>query len=96
VGVGASAELLRAVGYEVEVLNTGCCGMAGAFGYETEHYDVSMRVGELKLFPELRAGAAAGQISVAAVGTSCRSQIADGAGLKANHSIVLVSQKLMV
>jgi Fe-S oxidoreductase len=95
IGVSASAELLRAVGYEVEVLNTGCCGMAGAFGYEAEHYNVSMQVGELMLFPEIRNAAAAGQSSVVAVGTSCRSQIEDGTGVKARHSIVMVSQKLI-
>jgi Fe-S oxidoreductase len=53
-GVSASVELLRSCGYEVEVLDTGCCGMAGTFGYEAEHYDLSMQVGELKLFPLLR------------------------------------------
>jgi len=94
VGVNASAELLRAAGYGVEVLNTGCCGMAGAFGYEAEHYAVSMQVGELKLLPEVRRAAADGQSSIAAVGTSCRSQIADGAGVRAEHSIRLVAQML--
>jgi FAD/FMN-containing dehydrogenase/Fe-S oxidoreductase len=95
IGVSASAELLRAVGYEVEVLNTGCCGMAGAFGYEAEHYNVSMQVGELMLFPEIRNAAVDGQSSVVAVGTSCRSQIEDGTGVRARHSIVMVSQKLI-
>ena len=94
VGVNASAELLKAVGYNVEVLNTGCCGMAGAFGYESNHYDLSMQVGELKLFPEIRSKNKTGQTSVAAVGTSCRSQIEDGTGVVARHSIQLVSNKL--
>ncbi len=93
VGVAASAELLRAVGYGVEVLDTGCCGMAGAFGYEDEHYAVSMQVGELKLLPEARR-AASEQAYVAAPGTSCRSQIADGAGVQAQHTIQLVAQIL--
>jgi FAD/FMN-containing dehydrogenase/Fe-S oxidoreductase len=53
-GVNATVEVLRSCGFEVEVLDTGCCGMAGTFGYETEHYDLSMLVGELKLFPLLR------------------------------------------
>lgn len=52
-GTGATVELLRLCGYNVEVLETGCCGMAGTFGYEVEHYELSMRVGELKLFPLL-------------------------------------------
>jgi Fe-S oxidoreductase len=53
-GTGATVELLRSCGYEVELLDTGCCGMAGTFGYEAEHYELSMKVGELKLFPLLR------------------------------------------
>lgn len=52
-GTGATVELLRLCGYDVEVLEAGCCGMAGTFGYEAEHYELSMRVGELKLFPLL-------------------------------------------
>lgn len=101
VGVGASAELLRMAGYEVEVLDSGCCGMAGAFGYESERYDVSMQVGELALFPAIRSAivdhgprTVHRPSSVVAVGTSCRSQIADGTGVEANHSIVLVAQRL--
>jgi FAD/FMN-containing dehydrogenase/Fe-S oxidoreductase len=53
-GANATVEVLRLCGYDVEVLDTGCCGMAGTFGYEAEHYDVSMKVGELKLFPILK------------------------------------------
>ncbi|MEI7847624.1 MAG: FAD-linked oxidase C-terminal domain-containing protein [Chloroflexota bacterium] len=94
VGLNASTELLRTVGYTVDVLNTGCCGMAGAFGYEVEHCDLSMQVGELKLFPELRSKTAKSGVTVAATGTSCRSQISDGTGIKARHSVVLVLQKL--
>jgi Fe-S oxidoreductase len=52
-GTGATVELLRACGFDVELLDTGCCGMAGTFGYEAEHYELSMKVGELKLFPAL-------------------------------------------
>ena len=54
-GTTATIELLHSCGYEVELMDTGCCGMAGTFGYEAEHYDLSMKVGELKLFPALRA-----------------------------------------
>jgi Fe-S oxidoreductase len=53
-GTDATMELLRACGYEVELMDTGCCGMAGTFGYEAEHYELSMKVGELKLFPKIR------------------------------------------
>jgi len=52
-GTHATVELLRACGFNVELMDTGCCGMAGTFGYEAEHYDLSMRVGGLKLFPQL-------------------------------------------
>jgi Fe-S oxidoreductase len=93
VGQYASAELLKAAGYEVEIIPSGCCGMAGAFGYEAEHYEVSMQVGELVLLPAVRQAQANGQ-RVAAVGTSCRSQIADGANINAQHPIVLVAHRL--
>jgi len=53
-GVGATLEMLRVCGYDVELMETGCCGMAGTFGYEEEHYELSMKVGELKLFPLIR------------------------------------------
>jgi Fe-S oxidoreductase len=53
-GTSATIELLRACGCEVELMDTGCCGMAGTFGYEAEHYELSMKVGELKLFPAIR------------------------------------------
>jgi Fe-S oxidoreductase len=95
VGQLASAELLKAAGYKVEIIPSGCCGMAGAFGYEAEHYDVSMQVGELTLLPAVRKAREAGQ-DVAAVGTSCRSQIADGANVAAQHPIVLVANRLPV
>ena len=74
VGQNASAELLKAFGYEVEIIPSGCCGMAGAFGYETEHFDVSMQVGELVLLPAVRQAEKEGK-AIAAVGTSCRSQM---------------------
>jgi Fe-S oxidoreductase len=53
-GTTATVELLRSCGYDVELMDTGCCGMAGTFGYEAEHYDLSMKVGELKVFPKIR------------------------------------------
>ncbi|HSL27834.1 MAG TPA: FAD-linked oxidase C-terminal domain-containing protein [Anaerolineales bacterium] len=53
-GTNATVELLRLCGYDVELMDAGCCGMAGTFGYEAEHYDLSMKVGELKLLPLLR------------------------------------------
>ena len=71
--------------YKVEEIKSGCCGMAGAFGYEKEHYDISMKIGELVLFPEVRKSEV-GTI-IAAPGTSCREQILDGTGRKALHPI---------
>jgi len=80
------------VNYQVEEIKSGCCGMAGAFGYEKEHYDISMKVGELILFPEIRKTHSATYI--AAPGTSCRHQIADGTGRKAYHPVELLYMAL--
>ena len=79
--------------YQVDLLDSGCCGMAGSFGYEKEHYDLSMKVGELKLFPQLRQAKA--EASIAASGTSCRHQIQDGVHKNSEHpaSILLDALK---
>jgi len=69
--------------YTVKIIPSGCCGMAGSFGYEAEHYDVSMKVGELVLFPAVRKASA--EALIAAPGTSCRHQIHDGTKRKALH-----------
>ncbi|HUW92737.1 MAG TPA: FAD-linked oxidase C-terminal domain-containing protein [Bacteroidales bacterium] len=71
------------VGYRVREIPSGCCGMAGAFGYEKEHYDLSKKIGELILFPEVRS--AAENTIIAAPGTSCRHHIKDGTGRRAIH-----------
>jgi len=71
--------------YTVKEIPSGCCGMAGSFGYEKEHYDVSMKVGEMVLFPAVRE-AEKGTI-IAAPGTSCRHQIKDGTGTAAKHPV---------
>ena len=68
---------------QVEIIDSGCCGMAGAFGYEAEHYGLSMRIGEAALLPAVRA--AASEDLIVADGTSCRHQIRDGAGREALH-----------
>jgi Fe-S oxidoreductase len=78
--------------YEVTILNTGCCGMAGSFGYEKEHYKISMQVGEDTLFPKIRA--AGTNVEIAASGTSCRHQILDGTGTQALHPVSLMRQAL--
>ncbi|KAA9354612.1 FAD-binding and (Fe-S)-binding domain-containing protein [Larkinella humicola] len=69
--------------YEVQLIPSGCCGMAGSFGYEEEHYTLSMQVGELVLFPTVREQPA--EVLIAAPGTSCRHQIKDGTGRLAKH-----------
>jgi Fe-S oxidoreductase len=74
--------------YSVELLPTGCCGMAGSFGYEKEHYDISQQIGELVLFPAIR-NKSEGSI-IAATGTSCRHQIADGTESVAMHPIEIL------
>ena len=93
VGQLASVELLRTFGYEVEIVSSGCCGMSGAFGYEAEHYDLSMQVGELALLPAVRVATRDG-FGVSAVGTSCRSQILDGTGVAAEHPLIIVENRL--
>jgi FAD/FMN-containing dehydrogenase/Fe-S oxidoreductase len=70
-------------GLQVETLDTGCCGMAGSFGYEKEHYDVSVRIAESSLLPQLRAAGA--EALVIADGTSCRHQVRDGLGRQSLH-----------
>jgi FAD/FMN-containing dehydrogenase/Fe-S oxidoreductase len=78
--------------YSVEEFNTGCCGMAGAFGYEAEHYDVSMKIGEMVLFPSVRK--ADEDVIICAPGTSCRKHIKDGTGRKALHPVEVLYNAL--
>jgi FAD/FMN-containing dehydrogenase/Fe-S oxidoreductase len=78
--------------YSVEVIPSGCCGMAGSFGYEKEHYDLSMQIGELVLLPAVRNQLA--ETIIAAPGTSCRHQIKDGTGRKALHTIEVLYNAL--
>lgn len=75
VGNEPTLAALKAAGYTVEVIPSGCCGMAGDFGYEADHYEVSRKVGEDRLFPAVKAAAA--ETVIVASGTSCRHQIAD-------------------
>ncbi|MFN8256855.1 MAG: FAD-linked oxidase C-terminal domain-containing protein [Bacteroidales bacterium] len=79
--------------YKLEEIPSGCCGMAGSFGYEKEHYELSMKVGELVLFPAVR-NALEGTIIVAS-GTSCRHQIKDGTGVKAQHPVEILYDALI-
>ncbi len=94
-GTSATLELLSSCGYHVELMDTGCCGMAGTFGYEAEHYELSMQVGELKLFPEIRKkDRGDGTYRVIASGAACRMQIRQGTGVEAMHPILLVAKQV--
>jgi FAD/FMN-containing dehydrogenase/Fe-S oxidoreductase len=100
-GNESSAGLLRRLGHHpskatgggtVTVLDSGCCGMAGSFGFTRERYGLSMKIGELVLFPAVRGG---GDAAVVAPGTSCRHQILDGTGVRAVHPIEVVARAVL-
>ena len=92
VGAEATKLLLEKFGYQVDLIPAGCCGMAGAFGYEDNHVDISMQVGEIGLFPAVRAADEGTLIS--ASGVSCRTQIEDGTHRLVFHPIELVYQAI--
>jgi Fe-S oxidoreductase len=79
--------------YNVQIIPSGCCGMAGSFGYEAEHYDVSQKVGELVLFPTIRH--LQEDVLIAAAGTSCRHQIKDGTQRIARHPVEILWDALV-
>ncbi|HSB90206.1 MAG TPA: FAD-binding and (Fe-S)-binding domain-containing protein [Anaerolineales bacterium] len=93
IGSAALRQVLSATGARVEEIDSGCCGMAGSFGYEKEHYDLSMRIGGMKLFPRARGGVGQGVILVAP-GMSCRTQIEDGVGAAAVHPADFLASRL--
>lgn len=92
VGNTPTLEALEAVHYKPSDLQTGCCGMAGSFGYEANHYETSMDIGELVLFPALRQ--TDGDELICAPGFSCRHQINDGTGRQAYHPAQLIYQTM--
>ena len=95
IGIGQTADLLRLIpGATVHVIPSGCCGMAGSFGYEKEHYATSMAIGEMVLFPTIRKAVASSHPVVVAPGTSCRHQIQDGTGIRAHHPIEILYNAL--
>ena len=97
VGIDKTAKVLQQLlrGAKVHVIPSGCCGMAGSFGYEKEHYETSLAIGEMILFPAVRK-AVKEQSNIPAIvvapGTSCRQQIYDGTGVRAVHPIEILSQ----
>ncbi|MEP0134032.1 MAG: FAD-linked oxidase C-terminal domain-containing protein [Eudoraea sp.] len=80
--------------YKVSIIASGCCGMAGSFGYEKDHYNTSMQIGELKLFPSIRKSD--DNVIIAANGTSCRHQIFDGTGRQALHPVTILKKALRI
>ena len=93
VGAAPALSVLRSIeGCETVEINSGCCGMAGSFGYETEHYDVSMQIGEMSLFPTIRNQE--GDFVVVAEGVSCRQQIAQGTDKRARHLVEVLADAL--
>ena len=93
-GTAGARALLGKLGFRVKEIESTCCGMAGAFGYEAEHAEMSQRVGELSVLPAVRAAAAG--TCIAAAGTSCRDQMEQLAGREARHPIEWVAQALGV
>ncbi|HVN59541.1 MAG TPA: FAD-linked oxidase C-terminal domain-containing protein [Bacteroidales bacterium] len=94
--VASSASLSEALGipvnFRIREIPSGCCGMAGSFGYEKEHYDLSNKIGELVLFPEVRKSGE--NVIITAPGTSCRHHIKDGTGRKAIHPVEVLYEAL--
>ncbi|MGH2405696.1 MAG: FAD-binding and (Fe-S)-binding domain-containing protein, partial [bacterium] len=92
VGTRAAAAVLTTAGFEVEVADSGCCGMAGSFGFEREHYDISMTIGERRLLPAVRR--LGPNDHVVAMGVSCRQQISHGTGRRAKHLVELLAEAM--
>lgn len=98
VGIDKTVEMLKLLsGAKVHVIPSGCCGMAGSYGYEKEHYKTSLEIGEMILFPAVRKAVAQPEghpTFVAAPGMSCRQQIYDGTGVKAVHPLEILAKFL--
>jgi anaerobic glycerol-3-phosphate dehydrogenase C subunit len=93
VGTQQAMEVLRSIPEcDVQEIPSGCCGMAGSFGFEKEHYDISMKIGEQSLFKTIRSEE--GEFGVVSEGVSCRQQIEDGTGKKAKHLVEILAEAL--
>jgi Fe-S oxidoreductase len=88
VGTAPTIAMLKAAGYEASEVDSGCCGMAGSFGFEKEHYDLSTKIGNRRLAPAVKAAAA--EVEIAAAGISCRQQIEHLTGRNAKHPAELM------
>ncbi len=89
-GVSATVEMLTSLGFDVDVIDAGCCGMAGTFGYDAEHYALAMQVGELGVLPKIRN--LAGTQALISSGAACRMQIRQGAEVEARHPLVVAAE----
>ncbi len=92
-GTNATADFLRSFGYQVEVIDAGCCGMAGTFGYESEHYELSQQIGSMHLFPRIEQR---GKALISATGAACRLQISQGTTAVAEHPVVLANRAIQL
>jgi len=92
VGTAPTVAMLKAAGFEVSEVDSGCCGMAGSFGFEKEHYDLSLTIGNRRLGPAVKAAGA--DVEIVAPGISCRQQIDHLAGRKAKHPVELMWESL--
>ncbi len=90
----ATVELLKLFGFDVQVSDAGCCGMAGSFGFDKEHYPLSMQIGELKLLPTLRK-LGNRELGIVSSGAACRMQIRHGAGMAAKHPLVMIRDVIL-
>ena len=93
VGTGQAMDVLGSIpGCDAQEIPSGCCGMAGAFGFEKEHFDTSMKIGEQVLFPTVRSQQ--GEFAVVSEGVSCRQQIEDGTGKRAKHLVEVLADAI--
>jgi len=93
-GVSATVAMLKMFGFDVDVIDAGCCGMAGTFGYDAEHYELSMKVGELGVLPKVRELGNKDRELVSS-GAACRMQIKQGADVDARHPLLLVKDRIL-
>jgi Fe-S oxidoreductase len=92
VGTGPTVAVLRAAGYQVSEVDAGCCGMAGSFGFEAEHYELSLRIAGRRLVPAVKA--AGDDVAICAPGISCRQQVEHTTGRQALHPAQLLWEAL--
>jgi Fe-S oxidoreductase len=92
VGTSPTVAVLKAAGYQVSEVDAGCCGMAGSFGFEAEHYDLSVKIAERRLAPAVRAAGA--DVAVCAPGISCRQQVEHTTGRVPKHPAELLWEAL--